>query len=141
MPAQNWTLIAAWLDGELAGYAYGFTLAAQSQWWQGIDMPKSFTNETGARTFAVSEIMTRAPWRRQGIARSLHGRLLMNRPEERATLLADPDNGPAQNAYASWGYRKVAQLRPAWDGAPLFDVLILPLPHPSPADTFADAQS
>jgi hypothetical protein len=26
-----------------------------------------------------------------------------------------------------WGWRKVAQLRPGWPDAPLFDVLILPL--------------
>lgn len=33
----------------------------------------------------------------------------------------------AYRAYLRWGWRKVARLRPGWDDAPMFDVLILTL--------------
>jgi hypothetical protein len=51
----------------------------------------------------------------------------LNRKERRATLLSDRTMFmPA--APISWGWRKVAQLRPGWEPALLFDVLILPFP-------------
>lgn len=81
-------------------------------------MPAGFTDENGHRTFAISEIMVRKRWRRQGVARALHDELLADVDRERATLLAEPDNGPAQAAYAAWGWKKVAELRPHWDNPP-----------------------
>ena len=87
-------------------------------------MPDGFTDEDGHRTFAISEIMVRDPWRRRGVARALHDELLAGNDRERATLLAEPDNGPAQAAYAAWGWTKAAELRPHWDNAPLYDVLM-----------------
>jgi hypothetical protein len=44
-------------------------------------------------------------------APAMHGRLLENRPEERATLTVLPAATPAQAAYRKWGWRKVAQKR------------------------------
>ena len=61
-----------------------------------------------------------------------HDELLGGRTEQRATLLAEPDNTTAYRAYVKWGWRKVSQLRPHWPDAPLFDVLMLPLPLPLP---------
>jgi GNAT superfamily N-acetyltransferase len=115
-------------DDDLVGYAYGFPLGPATRWWHGWigDPPAGFTTEDGQRTWAVSEIMVREPWRRQGIARRLHDELLRDRPEERATLLVEPENGPAQAAYASWGWQHVGQLRPDWPDAPLYDVLVFP---------------
>jgi hypothetical protein len=55
-----------------------------------------------------------------------YAELLSRWPELRATLLAEPDNAPAQAAYAQWGWRKVAKLKPFPD-APVYDALILPL--------------
>lgn len=126
----GWTLVTCEKGGGLVGYAYGFPLAPGTRWWHGLltPVPDGFVDEDGRRTFAISEIMVRAPWRRQGIARTLHDRLLAGRRERRATLLADPENAPAQAAYGSWGWTKVAELRPAWDNAPRFDVLTRPLP-------------
>jgi ribosomal protein S18 acetylase RimI-like enzyme len=63
---------------------------------------------------------------RQGIARALHDELLSGRPELRATLLVRSDNSIAQTAYARWGWRAVAKLKPFPD-SPVFDALILPL--------------
>jgi ribosomal protein S18 acetylase RimI-like enzyme len=74
--------------------------------------PDGFTDEDEHRTFAVNEIMVRPEWQRRGVARTVHAELLSRRPEQRATLLAQPDNAPAQAAYARWGWRKVARLKP-----------------------------
>ncbi|MEU7618963.1 GNAT family N-acetyltransferase [Micromonospora rifamycinica] len=122
----GWVLITATSDGELIGYVYGFPLAPDTRWWDGIEepVPVGFTEEDGHRTFAICELLVRAPWRRQGIARALHDDLVRSRHEKRMTLLARPDNGPAQAAYRSWGWRTVTRLRPGWPDAPLFDVLL-----------------
>ena len=126
MTAPGWKLVTGTKNAEITGYAYGFPLPPTTRWWQGLQtpVPEGFTEEDGTRTFAISEIMVRARWRRQGIARALHDELLANRPEPRATLLAEPDNKPAQAAYAAWGWRRVAELRPHWNNAPRYDVLV-----------------
>jgi ribosomal protein S18 acetylase RimI-like enzyme len=129
MAAPGWELVAAHIDGVTVGYIYGFALPADTRWWRGLltEVPPDFRAEDGGRTVAISELLVRAPWRRRGIARALHDEFLAGRRESRATLLVEPDNVPAQAAYAHWGWHKVAQLRPSWDGAPLYDVLVRPL--------------
>ncbi|WP_327037967.1 GNAT family N-acetyltransferase [Micromonospora maris] len=123
----GWQMVTATVDGELVGYIYGFPLASDTTWWHGIEepYPAGFTEEDGRRTFALSELLVRPAWQRQGIAQALHDELVGARPESRMTLLARPDNAPAQAAYRSWGWQRVTRLRPAWDNAPLFDVLTL----------------
>jgi ribosomal protein S18 acetylase RimI-like enzyme len=129
MTAPGWELVAARDGDRMIGYVYGFALAESTRWWRGLvtDVPDGFTSEDGRRTLAISELLVRSSWRRRGVARALHDRLLAGRSEARATLLVEPDNVPAQAAYAAWGWRKVPQLRPSWDGAPLYDVLVLDL--------------
>ncbi|MFC8850411.1 MULTISPECIES: GNAT family N-acetyltransferase [unclassified Micromonospora] len=129
MQRVGWDLVTATVDGELVGYSYGFPLPAGTGWWTGMQetVPSGFTDEDGKRTFAISELMVAPTWQRRGIARALHDELLAERGEERATLLANPDNAPAQAAYRSWGWQKVTQLRPNWEHAPTFDVMIRPL--------------
>ncbi|MEU9504812.1 GNAT family N-acetyltransferase [Micromonospora sp. NPDC048170] len=136
MQRDGWSLVTATVDGELVGYIYGFPLPAETRWWGGIHepIPAGFTDEDGRRTFAISELMVAPGWRRRGIASSLHDELLAGRTEERGTLLAEPDNTPAQSAYRSWGWRKVIKLRPGWEHAPTYDVLVKqPLPSPRPS--------
>jgi GNAT superfamily N-acetyltransferase len=82
--------------------------------------------EDGSRTFALTEIMVRAAWRRRGYARGLHDALLANRSEERATLLVLPDNIPARTAYLSWNWYKLGDLRP-FDDAPTYEAMVLDL--------------
>jgi ribosomal protein S18 acetylase RimI-like enzyme len=127
--APGWQVVTARVGSRLVGYAYGFPLGPATGWWRGLTtaVPAGFTAEDGRRTFAVSEVMVLARWRRQGIGRALVGRLLADRPEQRATLLVEPRNAPAQAAYRAWGWAKVAELRPAWPEAPHYDVLVLPL--------------
>lgn len=116
------------LDGEVIGYAMGFTLPEGSLWWRGLveKVDPALLVEDGRRTFAISEIMVRAPWRRLGHARALHDALLRERTEERATLLVLPDNAPAQAAYRSWGWRRVGGVKP-FDDSPTYDAMLLEL--------------
>jgi len=127
---RGFDLVIAYADGEPAGQSWGWPLNAGSAWWGGLvaEPEPGFTDEDGKRTFALSEIMVRQEWAGRGIAHALHDELLGGRCEKRATLLVEPENEVAYRAYMAWGWRKVAQLRPGWPDAPLFDVLVLPLP-------------
>lgn len=126
-------LVVAFHDGEPAGQAWGWPLTAGNRWWEGLasEPEPGFTTEDGTRTFAFSEIMTAGGHTGRGVARALHDELLRGRHEQRATLLVRPANTTACAAYARWGWQTVAKLRPHWAGAPLFDVLVLPLPRGS----------
>ncbi|NES16310.1 MULTISPECIES: N-acetyltransferase [Micromonospora] len=126
MPRVGWELVAATIDAELVGYIYGFPLASDTRWWDGVQepVPAGFTKEDGRRTFAVSELLVRRGWQRRGIARALHDELVGSRREERVTLLVRPDNTAARNAYRTWGWQSVAKLRPDWENAPTFMVLV-----------------
>jgi GNAT superfamily N-acetyltransferase len=123
-------VIARLPDGEPVGQAWGWPLAPDARWWEGLETKPEpgFTDEDGHRTFALSEIMVRRHWTGQGIAHALHDELLSARRERRATLLVRPANHRAYAAYASWGWQTVSRLTPGWPDAPVFDVLILPLP-------------
>ncbi|GAA2188723.1 GNAT family N-acetyltransferase [Micromonospora lupini] len=126
MQRVGWELVTATVEGALIGYIYGFPLPPQTRWWEGIHepVPLGFTEENGTRTFALSELLVHPSWRRRGIAAALHDELVTARGEPRTTLLARPDNAAAQAAYRSWGWAKVTRLRPNWENAPIFDVLI-----------------
>ncbi len=123
-------LVIAYQDGQPVGQSWGWPLAAGSRWWEGLtsEPEPGFIDEDGTRTFALSEIMVIREFTGHGIAHALHDELLRGRSEQRATLLAEPDNTSAYRAYLKWGWRKASQLRPGWPDAPLFDVLMLPLP-------------
>ncbi|MEV6767339.1 GNAT family N-acetyltransferase [Nocardia sp. NPDC051030] len=60
----------------------------------------------------------------RGVARALHDEILNSRPEQRATLLVEPDNTRAYRAYKNWGWSKVGTLQPSWPDAPVLHVLI-----------------
>ncbi len=125
---EGFTLVTGRLDGELVGYALGYTLPAGSRWWQGLrqDVEPSVLEESGQRTFALTEIMVQENRRRQGYARALHDALIQDRAEERATLLVLPENVPARSAYLSWGWYKLGELQPFAD-APVYDAMMLEL--------------
>lgn len=130
---SNFDLVVAYQGDDAVGQTWGWPLdegATTTGWWAGLlEEPEAgFSREDGHRTFALSEIMVLQKLSGKGIAHALHDRLLLGRTEQRATLLVEPDNIRGRRAYLHWGWRKVAQLRPGWDHAPLFDVLILPLP-------------
>ena len=58
------------------------------------------------------------------VRNTLHDELVSGRHEQRATLLVRPDNTIARRAYDSWGWQPVTRLKPTWDHAPTFIVLI-----------------
>src|SRR6202035_6199279 len=66
-------------------------------------------------------------WRRQGIGRDLHDLILRGRPEERATAVVAPAAAPAQHAFRTWGWRKLARTRDDAGGELISDVLVTPL--------------
>jgi GNAT superfamily N-acetyltransferase len=118
--------------GYLVGYASGMPLRPSTSWWRELTtpLPSDVTAEHPGRTFALTELLVRASWRRQGIGRELHELLLGGRPEERATLTVPPGAGAAQAAFRSWGWRKVARTRGEGMSAPVLDVLVIDLPLP-----------
>jgi GNAT superfamily N-acetyltransferase len=116
--------------GYLVGYTSGMPLRSSTSWWENLTtpLPAEVTTEHAGRTFALAELLVRAPWRRQGIAGSLHNLILAGRREERATLTVSPRAAAAQNAFRKWGWRKIARTRGPGPDAPMLDILVTDLP-------------
>jgi GNAT superfamily N-acetyltransferase len=114
--------------GYLVGFASGMPLRPSTSWWKDLTtpLPADVTTEHPGRTFALTELLVRASWRRQGIGRSLHDLILdpAGRPEERATLTVPPGAGPAQDAFRKWGWRRVARTRGSDPEVPVLDLLV-----------------
>ncbi|QIJ62418.1 GNAT family N-acetyltransferase [Streptomyces sp. JB150] len=115
-------------QGEPVGYAYGAPLSADTTWWANVTppLPAEFTAETGARTFALSELMVRGRWRGTGSAKAIHDELLRDRPEERGTLLVHKAHHKVRGLYERWGYRSVGETVP-FQGAPRLCAMVLEL--------------
>jgi ribosomal protein S18 acetylase RimI-like enzyme len=122
---DGFSLVTGRVDRDLVAYALGYTLPAGSSWWRGLrgEPDPELTEEDGARTFALTEMMVRQAYRRRGYARALHDALLSDRHERRATLLVRPDNDAARSAYRSWGWYNVGDLQP-FDDAPVFEAMV-----------------
>ncbi|MEF3119491.1 GNAT family N-acetyltransferase [Streptomyces chrestomyceticus] len=125
----GWTCVVGYDGDQAAGYAYGAPLVAGAPWWGGLlsDVDPDLIEETGSRTYALSELMVRVPWRKTGVSRQLHDALLEGRPEERATLLVDQSHPKVHALYESWGWQTLGDLRPRLHGAPVFHAMLLPL--------------
>lgn len=123
---DGFTLIEAREQGELIAMGFGVTLLPNTPWWQNLTTPvdHAITEEHPNRTFALVELLVRAPWRRQHLAETIHDLLLKDRVEERATLTVLPAAKAAQAAYRKWGWQKVAQKRNPLPGSPVFDVMV-----------------
>jgi GNAT superfamily N-acetyltransferase len=114
----------------LVGYAAGMPLRPATSWWRHLTapLPAGVTAEYPGRTFALTGLLVRASWRKQGIGRSLHDLILDRRPGERVTLTVPPAATPAQVALRAWGWRKIARTRDPDPGSPVLDVLVTDLP-------------
>lgn len=125
--APRWGCALGDVEGEPVGYAYGFGYTAASRWRDLLtEVPAEELVETDNRTFALCEIMVRAPWRRTGIARALHDELLARRSEERSSLLVDQEHPRVRALYESWGYRWMGVMQPFPD-SPRYDAMLRPL--------------
>lgn len=125
---QAFACVIAYDKEQPVGYAYGAPLSPSTTWWAKVTppLPDAFVAETGDRTFALSELMVRAPWRGTGAARRIHDALLSPRREQRATLLVHKDHEKVRALYGSWGYEMVGESVP-FEGAPQLCALVLPL--------------
>lgn len=108
------------------GYAYGAPLSEATTWWTVVTprLPPEFTRETGVRTFALSELMVRGPWRGTGAAWAIHQELLRDRGEGRAALLVHKAHHGVRALYERWGYRTVGEAVP-FEGAPELCAMVL----------------
>ena len=113
--------------GYLVGYACGMPLRPSTDWWRDLtaSLPAAITDERPGRTFALTQLLVRSSWRRQGIAAELHELILDGRAEERATVKLPPGAAAAQAAFRNWGWSKVGRTR--GPGASVSDILTRPL--------------
>jgi GNAT superfamily N-acetyltransferase len=117
--------IAVALDGaDLVGFAYGFTLPADTKRWSRLTEPLSpeVTAEWPGRTFLLFDFAVRRAYRGRGIGRAPHDTLLGSRTEERATLSVQPTAVDTKTIYERWGWRNVGQSEGGpTAAAPVFD--------------------
>jgi ribosomal protein S18 acetylase RimI-like enzyme len=116
--------------GYLVGYACGMTLRPSTSWWKDLTtpLPDEVVAEHPGRTFALTELVVRGAWRRQGIGRSLHDLILDGRPEQRATLIVSPGASAAQQVFRRLGWTRVARTRGGGPYSAVLDVLVMALP-------------
>jgi GNAT superfamily N-acetyltransferase len=123
----GFALVEATHGGYLVGYACGMPLRPSTDWWRDLTapLPATITDEHPGRTFALTQLLVRGSWRRQGIAAELRELILDGRAEERATVKLPPAAAAAQAAFRNWGWAKVGRARgPA---ASVCDILTRPL--------------
>lgn len=117
----GFTMISAWCDRTLVGFAYGYT-KPEGPWRWPTDLP-SPPDLTTAPTFTVMEWTVDPDHRRRGIGRALMHALLAARPERWAVLTVNPD-AQARNIYEKDGWRHVASTTPTPDW-PSMNVMLL----------------
>ncbi|MGW4980291.1 N-acetyltransferase family protein [Streptomyces mirabilis] len=127
----GFALVTARAGSRLVGFAFGYTLpAGDTHWWGGVQPEPTveFLEETGSRTWVLSEIEVRRAWQAKGVGRALHDEVLGARGEERATLATGPD-AAAQPVYESWGWQRVGRI-PGDEGDyySAYDLFVLELP-------------
>ncbi|MEJ3745542.1 GNAT family N-acetyltransferase [Actinomycetes bacterium KLBMP 9797] len=112
----------AFLDGQLIGAAYGWTMEAGS-WWSNAenDPPAEILN---APKFAIMEWIVELEHRGRHIGETVIRMLLADRTESWATLASDPRSA-ARGMYERAGWRQVGRSKLPWGTA--MDVLVLPL--------------
>jgi GNAT superfamily N-acetyltransferase len=118
--AEGFTCVVAYDGDEPTGFAYGAPAVPGREWWLSTGYDPA---DGRISTYAVSELMVRPGWRKQGISEQLHAALLSERPEDLAVLLVNVMHPKVQAMYESWGYSKVGERQPFAD-SPLFAVMV-----------------
>ncbi|GAA4805241.1 GNAT family N-acetyltransferase [Streptomyces ziwulingensis] len=122
---DGFTCVVAFDADEPTGFAYGALLQPGREWWRSTDFEP---DEGSTATYAVSEVMVRPRWRKQGISDRLHEALLKERGEDLAVLLVDVTHPKVRKLYETWGYEKVGERQPFAD-SPVYAVMVKRL-HP-----------
>lgn len=120
-------VVVAQAGEELAGFAYGFRLPADTPRWARLigDASPEMTAERPGRTFLLFDYAVRASLRGRGLGRRLHNALLGSRDEERATLTVQPTAKGTKAIYEHLGWRRVGQFEGGpTSAAPVFDVYL-----------------
>jgi GNAT superfamily N-acetyltransferase len=120
-------IIIAEVADSLVGFAYGFTLPANTSRWTRLTAPISaeMTAEWPNRTFVLFDYAVEKSARGKGIGRALHHGLLSTRREQRATLTVQPTALDTKRIYEHWGWRKVGEMEGGEGAAaPMFDVYV-----------------
>ncbi|WP_051180251.1 GNAT family N-acetyltransferase [Nocardia concava] len=120
-------LSIAEVDGGLVGFAYGYRLGPNTNWWNGFQnpVPDDLSKERPGRTFAVIDLAVQQEWRRQGIGRGVLDLLLKSRSEERATLAVQPQAIASHNFYeAIGGWQYVGRQDTPGYVSPEFDIYV-----------------
>ncbi|WP_153530431.1 GNAT family N-acetyltransferase [Actinomadura macrotermitis] len=107
-------LVAAFDGEDVAGFVYGYTLPADSLWWEGLtpEPDPEFVREHPGRTVGVCELLVGARWRRGNIGAGLLESFLAGRREERAAALVADGNGVVLDRYAAYGFTPVGAMEP-----------------------------
>ncbi|PSK95729.1 acetyltransferase (GNAT) family protein [Murinocardiopsis flavida] len=111
---RGFGIAVAVLRGEPVGFAYGFPLPVDHQWWDGFPtpLPRAFTREWPGRTLTIEDLAVDSRYRRSGVARRLLAALLDSRGEERAVLSVQPAAEAAHAFYRATGWHKVGRKGP-----------------------------
>ncbi|MER7338222.1 GNAT family N-acetyltransferase [Streptomyces sp. NPDC000075] len=118
--AEGFTCVVAYDGHEPVGFAYGAPATPGREWWRNTE----YRPQNGyTSTYAVSELMVRPAWRKQGVSDLLHAELLKARTEDLAVLLVDVTHPKVQALYESWGYTKFGEQQPFAD-APVLAVMV-----------------
>ncbi len=126
-------LVTARHHADYVGFAYGYPLPRDTQWWNGIseELPDEFTKETGTRTFVIIDFGVLPDYRGKGIGKAIHDTILTSSGAQRATLTVQPKAKETQAIYEHWAWRKIGSRPGSLAGVPVtFNVYLLePLPN------------
>ncbi|MET8248225.1 GNAT family N-acetyltransferase [Streptomyces sp. NPDC005202] len=117
---EGFSCVVAYDAGKPVGFAYGAPLTPGREWWRSTAYEP---NNGYSSTYAVSEVMVRPRWRKQGISERLHEALLKERTEDLAVLLVDVTHPKVQALYEAWGYAKAGEQQPFAD-SPVYAVMV-----------------
>ncbi|MEU8989960.1 GNAT family N-acetyltransferase [Streptomyces sp. NPDC048558] len=116
---EGFACVIAYDGEEPVGFTYGSPSEPGREWWRDYLDPMP----VDPSTFALSELMLRQKWRKQGLGERLHAALLDERPEALAVLTVDTKRPRLQAMYESWGYRKIGERQPFPD-SPRYAVML-----------------